>query len=112
MGLDSTKDGSFLVATTANYLMVYKTAVGNVNGYLTSLKKLKLKPAKIELSEEIKDKYGLHDFNFTKAKFDNPFDSEEKYIISTVGRCLLMWSIEDVFNGNIEPKVRAIFEKL
>ena len=105
MGLDSTKDGSYLVATTANYLMVYKTAVGNVNGYLTSLKKLKLKPAKIELSEEIINKYNLHDLTFTKAKFDNPYESEEKYIISTVGQCLLMWSIEDIFNGNTEPKV-------
>jgi len=105
LGLDSTKDGSYLVATTANYLMVYKTAVGNVNGYLTSLKKLKLKPAKIELSEEIMNKYNLHDLTFTKAKFDNPYESEEKYIISTVGQCLLMWSIEDIFNGNTEPKV-------
>ena len=91
--------------STEDYIMVYKTAAGKSSGYLASLKKLKLAPMRLDLPEDLVRKYGLADMKFTKAKFDNSYNGEEKYIISTLGRFLILWDLKDVFEGVNRPKV-------
>ena len=94
--------------STEDYIIIYKTAAGKSSGYLASLKKLKLEPMKLDLPEEFRKKYGLEDMKFTKAKFDCSYKGEEKYIISTLGRFLILWNLKDVFEGINKPKVNFI----
>ena len=84
---------------------MYRTSGDGINGYLGSLKKLKSKPLRLSLPNEIIEKYGMSEIEFTKAKFDNIHQQAEKYIITTIREILIVWKLEDVFEGKNEPKV-------
>lgn len=105
IGVDTNKDGSALASTTENCIYVYRTIVGNANGYLSSMKKLKMEPIKLTIPQEMLMKYNIGEFKFTKAKFDNPYNSDEQFLISTMGRFLVVWKLQEVFENINQPKV-------
>lgn len=92
--VDVTSDGRHIICTCKNYLMLftvdgdYKKAVGKNKPVP---KKLHLKPEHLAyINEEI---------NFTPAKFST--DNLENNIISSTGKYVIKWNLEDVLNGFI-----------
>ena len=96
-----------LAATAENYIMIHRTVVDNSNGYLTSLKKMKLEPIQLSMPEELQKKYELEGMKFTKAKFDNPYNGGEKFLVSTMGRFLVTWTLEEILRGENKPQVNS-----
>lgn len=94
-----------LVATTENYLMIYLTTIDGVNGYLTSLKKMNPQPIKLSLPMPIIQKCNISYERFSKAKLDNIYEKNEQFVITTLGRLLIIWRLEDVLQGVNDPKI-------
>lgn len=105
MGIESTKDGSILAATTENSILLYRTNIDGTNGYLASIKKFNNEPIQLTLPSELIESFGLQNCGFSKAKFDNVYQRNEQYLVSSVGRILLVWRLADVFSGITSPKV-------
>lgn len=105
VAIESSKDGSLLVATTDYYIMIYRTTLDGVNGYQTSLKKLKPQPIKLSLPLEMIEKYGLGSMKFSKAKLDNVYEKNEQYIMTTVGKILVVWQLKDIMENINDPKI-------
>jgi len=89
-----------------NYILVHQTLFNEVSGYISSIKKFKNDPIKLFLPSHVAETYGLESIRFTKAKFDNVYARSEQYIVSTVGRLLVVWKLVDVLSYVNEPKVR------
>ncbi len=95
-----------VAATTEKYISIHQTFCSGLNGYTHSIKSVKSDPIKLELSHEIIEQHALGEAAFTKAKFDNVYESEEKYVISTIGHLLLIWKLEDLWEDNKNPIVK------
>lgn len=98
-GIDSTKDGKWLVATCKNYLIVLPTHNDKTdNGYLKSLTKDKPAATKLTISPEHMAEFGILDIDFNVAKFDQKTD---RFIVTSTGVYLLIWSMKDVLANNL-----------
>lgn len=92
IGIDTCRDGSIILCTCKNYILVYSAK----NDYSKPIgkekpapKRLQLKPQHLSLISE--------DVNFTPAKFD----CDDKLIVTSTGRFVVKWRIEDVMDGNV-----------
>lgn len=103
--MESTKDGSILAATTKDSILLHRTNVDGTNGYLASIKKVRAEPIQLTLPNETIEMLGLQGYGFSKAKFDNVYQRNEKYIVSSVGRILFVWRLADALEGINSPKV-------
>lgn len=90
--------------------MIYQTTLDGANGYLTSLKKLKPQPIRLSLPLELIEKYGLGSMKFSKAKLDNVYEKNEQFIMTTVGKILVVWQLRDIMKNVNEPRVSLKFK--
>jgi len=107
LGVESSKDGEWLLATAQNYLIIYQTVINNKNGYKVGLGKLKTKPLKLFMDPEVCHGCGIDKVKFTPAKFDNTCE-KERYIITTTGRWIVLWDFVSLIK-NDDRKCR-VFE--
>ncbi len=100
--LDTTKDGKWVLATFRRYLRLIPTE----NDEELSLFERKIPlhdrptPIKLEISLEDLQKYGIRDFCFLPAKFDESRDSLERFIISGFGEYTVIWNLGRAVKGD------------
>lgn len=99
IGLDSTKDGKWLLATTKTYLMLIATTVDGKNGYKQSISKDAKVPFRMTILPQDVKKYKIMDVNFQPAKFNDNENDVEKFIIVSTGEFLVTWSLKNVLKG-------------
>ena len=102
MSIDSTKDGKLLLATTKKYLVLLKTY--DHGKYAYTNKELGGVIDKIKLYIKSEDIIALkiQDWSFTPAKFNCGGADNEKYIISSIGKKVFIWNLDDVLKGEKE----------
>lgn len=103
IGIDTSKSGSTIVCTCKTYILVF-----SVHSDFSKNVKDKSAPRRLQLKPQhlsyIKD-----EISFTPAKFDQ----NDKYIISSTGRFVVKWKVEDILNGNIYSySLKALNEKI
>ena len=99
--IDTTKCGSFILATTNEYLLLLKAEYEGELAYTKPLAK-KRKPAKrLTLTPEDQAKYGLGELDFTPARFNVSEDSGETMIITSTGNLLIVWNFLSVKTGKL-----------
>lgn len=102
IGIDSTKDGSLVICTCQNYLLFY--SVGSdyskpIGKDKPTPKRLQLKPQHLSLMN--------NDVSFTPAKFD----CNDSLIVTSTGRYVLRWKVDDVLNGNVyNYSLKALYD--
>lgn len=102
LGIDSSKDGAMILCTCKNYILVF-TATSN---YAQSIGKNKPTPKRLQLKPQhlsfIKD-----EVKFTPAKFDQ----EDTLIITSTGRFVIKWKVEDVKEGRLyDYSLKALYD--
>jgi len=113
LGLDSTRDGKWLLATAKTYLLLLPTLLEGKSGYLTSLGKDKNIPRRLTIKPEDMKKYGIKEINFTPAKFNDAPSEHEKYIVSSTGNFLVTWSLKQVIRGNhLKYEIKSLEDKV
>lgn len=90
-GIDTSKDGSVILCTCKSYILVFQ-----VNPNYSKNSKQSPTPRRLQLKPQhlgfIKDEIA-----FSTAKFDQ----NDTVIISSTGRFIVKWKVEDVLAGNI-----------
>ena len=100
--LDTTKDGKWVLATFRRYLRLIPTE----NDEELSLFERKIPlhdrptPIKLEISLEDLQKYGIRDFCFLPAKFDESKDTLERFISSGFGEYTVIWNLGRAVKGD------------
>lgn len=102
--VDVTKDGSWVVATTKTFLIVFctKLAGSGKTGFETALGQKKPAPRYLMISAEDLVKYQITDINFAAAKFD----AEEDSIVTSSGNMAVVWDFGTVKRGKPIYSVR------
>ena len=101
--IDTTADGSYVLATCDKYLLVITTTCkGSSNGFVDQLgkekkstKTLKIKPVDIA-------KYGLEKEVFTAARFNICKDDAESNITTSLGEYIVVWNFNKVKKGIVD----------
>jgi hypothetical protein len=100
--LETTKDGKWVLATFRRYLRLIPTE--NDDELSLFDRKIPLMerptPIKLEISLEDLQKYGIKDFCFLPAKFDESNDSIERFIISGFGEYTVIWNLGRAVKGD------------
>lgn len=104
IGIDTCKDGSIILCTCKNYILVYLAK----NDYSKRLgkdkatpKRLQLKPQHLSLINE--------EVSFTPAKFDR----DDRLIITSTGRFVVKWKVEDVLAGSVyNYSLKALYDTI
>ena len=99
IGLDSTKDGAWLLATTKTYLMLMPTVIDGKNGYKQSISKEARVPFRLTILPNDMKKYKIFDITFQPGKFNDNEGDVEKFIIASTGEFLVTWNLKDVLRG-------------
>ena len=102
IGLDLSKDGVWILATTPKYIILIPTKCKNgKTGFESRMGKEKQKPRKLKLLNSDVVKFGLNDFSFTKATFNNAADLPESLIVASIGNYIVVWKLKKVAKGNL-----------
>lgn len=104
LGIDSNNAGSLIVCTCKSYILLFKTP-SNYSEKMGSDKptpiRLQLKPQHLHAIDE-----GI---SFSPAKFDQ----DEKMIITSTGRFIIKWQIDDLLAGNVyNYSIKALYDKI
>lgn len=108
LGIDVSEDGSYVLATTAKYLLVIDTRVAGQSkiGFEKSMGKNKPKPRKLTIRNEDIVKHRMGSINFTTAHF-NAGSSLERSIVTSTGPFLVVWNFRSIKLGRLESyKIR------
>jgi hypothetical protein len=114
-GMDTTEDGSWVLATTDYYLLLIPTCLSNgKTGFDVSMGKEKPIPYKLQLRPQDLAKLGIREVKFTSAKFDTGESIEEKWIITSTGPYLITWNFDKVKKFGIvdDYKIKKCPEKV
>mmetsp|Transcript_1909 Transcript_1909/g.5753 ORF Transcript_1909/g.5753 Transcript_1909/m.5753 type:complete len:510 (-) Transcript_1909:840-2369(-) len=100
IGLDTTEDGAFVLATTRTYLLVLDTRVKGQEkgGFLKSMGKDKPAPLKLTIKPTDVIKHRMKEVCFTPARFDVG-RSMEKSIVTSTGPFIVTWNFRHVKQG-------------
>ena len=109
VGLDSTLDGHWLLATTKNYLMLIQTVVDGKSGYKQSISKDRRVPFKLTILPHDMKKYKISEIDFQPAKFNDSEKDGERCIIASTGQFLVSWTLKHVFRGQVNKYEVIIF---
>uniref|UniRef100_A0A7S3EQ34 Vacuolar import/degradation Vid27 C-terminal domain-containing protein n=1 Tax=Rhodosorus marinus TaxID=101924 RepID=A0A7S3EQ34_9RHOD len=103
VGIDTTEDGSFILATTKTYILVIDTRVkGEVKGgFLKSMGKNKPIPVKLGIKPTDIMKHKMKEISFTPAHF-NVGRSLERSIVASTGPFIVTWNFRHVKQGKLE----------
>ncbi len=89
-GIDTNKDGSLILCTCKNYILVYQVNSNySINCKNSIPRRLQLKPQHLSLITD--------EVNFTIAKFDQ----NDSLIITSTGPFVIKWKVSDVSQGII-----------
>ena len=109
--IDTTKDGKYVLATCDKYLMLIKTQVNNKNGYQKSIANENRNIKTLRLTPKDLVNYNITFESFTPAKFDINNKNREKYITTSIGQYMVMWSLNDIKKGKLEKyKIKSVNE--
>jgi hypothetical protein len=109
--IDATKDGKYILATCDKYLMLIKTQVNNKNGFQKSIANETRNIKTLRLTPKDLVNYNLTFETFTPAKFDINNKNKEKYITTSIGQYMVMWSLNDIKKGKIEKyRIKSVNE--
>ena len=102
IGLDLSKDGTWILATTPRYILLIPTMCKNgKNGFEHRMGKQKQIPRKLKLLNSDLVKFGLNEHSFTKATFNNGSNIPESLIVASIGSFLIVWKLRQVAKGNL-----------
>jgi hypothetical protein len=101
IGIDTTENGKWIVATCKTYLLILNTEIKDKNqtGYQTGMGDKKPSPRRLQLRPEHIAWMGK-DVSFTVAKFSTGQD-EEKAIITSTGPFVITWNFRRVKSGKL-----------
>mmetsp|Transcript_27380 Transcript_27380/g.27255 ORF Transcript_27380/g.27255 Transcript_27380/m.27255 type:complete len:212 (-) Transcript_27380:34-669(-) len=100
--LDVSQDGSWILATCKNYILVIPTKTkSGQTGFEKKMGKEKPKPKKLKLTQSDVVKYGLKKKEFTKATFNNGGNITESFITVSIGKFVVIWKLKKVKKGNL-----------
>ncbi|KAF9055366.1 VID27-domain-containing protein [Hymenopellis radicata] len=107
LGIDTTADGRWIVATTRTYLLLIDTLIGE-GKYQGSLgfdrsfpANAKPIPKRLQLrSEHVA--YMNHDVSFTPARFNQGQDAVENAIVTSTGQFIIAWDFSKVKKGMLD----------
>ncbi|KAH6566409.1 hypothetical protein BASA60_009488 [Batrachochytrium salamandrivorans] len=105
IGIDTTEDGKYLLATCSTYLLLIDTEIqGTGNGYQKGMGDKKPTPKRLQLRPEHVAWMG-ENISFTPARF-NTGDSLEKTIITSTGPYVITWNFRQVklSRGSKQPE--------
>jgi hypothetical protein len=97
IGIDITNDGSWIVATCKNYLLIINTEIENSNqtGFEKPMGKNKPTPKMLKLLPEQMMEMQLKNTSFTPAKF-NTGGNGELWIVTSRGSFVITWNFRRV----------------
>ncbi|KZT62085.1 VID27 cytoplasmic protein [Calocera cornea HHB12733] len=107
LGLDTTKDGRWIVATTKTYLMVVDTLIGagRYSGQLGFDRNFpadsKPIPKRLQLRPEHVAYMGS-EVSFTPARFNTGPDQDETTIVTSSGPFVIAWDFKKVQKGKLD----------
>eukprot|EP00186_Timspurckia_oligopyrenoides_P004614 CAMPEP_0182451024 /NCGR_PEP_ID=MMETSP1172-20130603/43491_1 /TAXON_ID=708627 /ORGANISM="Timspurckia oligopyrenoides, Strain CCMP3278" /LENGTH=524 /DNA_ID=CAMNT_0024648759 /DNA_START=17 /DNA_END=1591 /DNA_ORIENTATION=+ len=99
-GIDVTEDGTFVLATTKDFLLLIDTRVRGEEkgGFLKSMGQKKPPPLRLALRPEDITKHKIRNVDFTVAHF-NTGNSLEKNIVTSTGPFVVVWNLRQVKQG-------------
>ena len=102
IGLDSTMDAQWLLATTKTYIMLIQTIIDGKSGYKQSISKDRRTPFKLTILPQDMKRYRIRELNFQPAKFNDNENTSERFIIASTGEFLVTWSLKHVLRGHVD----------
>ena len=101
-GLDTSKDGNWLLATCKNHLLLFPTRQGSASGFTkTFLKTEKPQPKVLRVNPKAAMKNKIDEMNFISARFDYKKKDLESYIVASSGPFMVIWSMNDILKGDL-----------
>lgn len=111
LSLDATKDGKFLLACTQSNVMLIKTYQGGQNGFDYMFKKTnKPRPIALKIHASALAKHGIQKPTFKFAKFDQKEKGIESYIVASVGKHIIVWSMKKLRSRNYATRAIKGFQ--
>ena len=104
IGLDTTEDGKWLLATTRYYLLLISTVIANdaKSGWTKSMTSSASPPIKLQLSPADMLKYNITALSFTTAHFNTGAGHDvEEWIITSAGPYIVTWNFKKI---RIDPQ--------
>lgn len=102
IGIDSSKDGKWVLATCKNYIMLIPTFYENQNGFTHSIKNInKATPRILRIHPKDLKKLNIKDVCFGKAVFDDSEKNKEEFIVVSTGDFLFIWNLKQILQGKI-----------
>ena len=100
--LDTTKDGKWVLATFRRYLRLIPTENDDEVSLFDKKISLNDRPTPIKLEVSLLDlqRFGIKDFCFLPAKFDESKGSIERFIISGFGEYTIVWNLGKTIKGD------------
>lgn len=100
-GLEVSRDGQWVLATTQSYLLVIPTVCSDGKiGFEKRMGKEKPNPLKLQIKATDIAKYKINSLDFKPAKFNNfGSNGEESSIVTSTGRFLVTWNFLKVKKG-------------
>jgi hypothetical protein len=101
--LDATRDGAWVLATTAEYLVLIPTEApdGGKGGFDKSLGDNKPLPHKLSILPPDLVRHRVDRVHFTPAHFDSGPDGRERWIVTSTGRFVVVWDFVRARAGDI-----------
>ena len=104
-GIDTSKDGKWLLVTCDNYLQLFPTQQCGADGFnKTFLKKEKPTPKVLRVHPTSLAKHGISKLNFLSARFDVKKGEVENYIVASSGPFMMIWQMKNILQGNYVTK--------
>ena len=99
VGLDTTEDGKWILATTRYYLLLVSTVIANnaKSGWQASMTSSASPPIKLQLSPTDMAKYNITALSFTTAHFNTGAGRDvEEWIITSAGPYIITWNFKKI----------------
>ena len=98
IGLDTTEDGKWILATTRYYLLLLSTVIqGDAkDGWNKSMTSSAKPPIKLQLSPVDLQKYNVTNLAFTPAHFNTGDNITEEWLITSVGPYIITWNFKRI----------------
>lgn len=111
--IDTSKCGSWILATTSEFLLVVKAEYEGELAYTKPLAKKRKPGKKLILSPEDQAKYNLLTLDFTPAKFNIFENSDETMITTSTGNLLIIWNFLSIKAGKLfDYFIKPLDEKI
>ncbi|KAJ3207961.1 hypothetical protein HK099_000162 [Clydaea vesicula] len=104
LGVDSTENGKYLIATCKDFLIFVATEVQDKKNCFTSTLKLENRPKQVRLQlkpEDVQNMKHQGPISFTKARFNQGVGLEEKSIVTSTGPYVVTWNFRRVKQGKL-----------